>query len=135
MYREEDDVVQVVLCGRRAPLLWGLPKGTPAPGESLEQTATREVREETGLEVEVVAPLGSIEYWFVRNQNGARCHKTVHFYLMVPKGGSLDQHDPEFDVAQWFLGEEALRTLTYPTEVQVVKNALAAARERRPDHG
>ena len=68
---------------------WTLPKGTPNEGESREQTALREVREETGLEVRITGPLDSIEYWFV--QSGARIHKTVHYYMMEPIGGELER--------------------------------------------
>ena len=116
--------VEVVLCGRREPERWSLPKGTPDVGESLEETAIREVQEETGLKVAIEAPLGSITYWFVRPEDRCRCHKTVHFYLMAPQGGALDRHDPEFDVVRWFPTEEALRVITYPNEVKVVEKAL-----------
>ena len=66
---------------------WTLPKGTPKPGETREETALREVAEETGLEVRITGPLDSIEYWFV--QSGQRIHKTVHYFLMDPIGGDL----------------------------------------------
>ena len=59
----------------------------PDPGETSEQTALREVAEETGLEVRITGPLDSIEYWFV--QSGTRIHKTVHYFLMEPVGGDL----------------------------------------------
>src|SRR5438309_9184579 len=45
--------------------LWALPKGTPDSGESIEETALRETREETGIQVEIESPLGSISYFFV----------------------------------------------------------------------
>ena len=116
--------VEVVLCGRRNPSLWALPKGTPDPGETLEQTALRETREETGLEVELRYPLESISYWFVRAPDGVRCFKRVHFYLMAAVGGSTSAHDPEFDLVQWFSGEEALQNMTYANERRVVARAL-----------
>ncbi len=124
VWGERDDAVMVALCGRLKSGLWALPKGTPDDGESLEETAVREVREETGLEVEIAAPLGHIEYWFTRDSE--RIHKRVYFYLMRPCGGSFDDHDPEFDVVQWASPEEALGMLTYPSEREVLRRAMAA---------
>lgn len=121
---ERDGVVMVAVCGRLKTGLWALPKGTPDNGESLEETALREVREETGLSVEIAAPLGHIEYWFARD--AGRIHKRVHFYLMRPCGGSFDDHDPEFDVVRWASAAEALDALTYPSEREVLRRAMAA---------
>ena len=102
-----------------------LPKGTPASGETIEATALREVAEETGLEVRIVAPVGAIDYFFT--QDGERIHKTVHFFLMEPTGGSLDHHDHEFEDVRFFPVAEALNLLTFPTERQLVEQALAKA--------
>ena len=121
---EHDGDVMVAVCGRLKTGLWALPKGTPDGSETLEETALREVREETGLSVEIAAPLGHIEYWFSRD--GERIHKRVYFYLMRPCGGSFDDHDPEFDVVRWVSAAEASDTLTYPTEREVLQRAMAA---------
>ena len=128
VYRKIDDQLEIVLCGRKSPVLWALPKGTPEEGESLEQTALREVREETGLDVDVQASLGTIEYWFNGWQNGTRYHKTVHFYLMVPTGGDFSRHDPEFDEVRWYPEDTALSTMTYRDETDLVEKALEIAR-------
>jgi 8-oxo-dGTP pyrophosphatase MutT (NUDIX family) len=130
VYQTKGGQLETVLCGRSQPVRWSLAKGTPDPGETLEQTALREVREETGLEVEIDGPLGSIDYWFADRDRDVRYHKTVHFYLMVPVGGSTEQHDPEFDVVQWFKTEEALDALAYPNEVNVLQRALDLIAER-----
>lgn len=109
-------------------MLWALPKGTPNSGESIAETALRETREETGIAVEIEEPLGSVSYFFVRK--GVRFHKTVHFFLMRPVGGSIDEHDHEFDEVRWLQLEEALQIMSYPTEREVVERAsllLAAA--------
>ena len=84
----------------------GAAQRTPELRETLEETAIREVTEETGLKVSLEAPIDFIRYWFVRPDDGVRCHKTVHFYLMSAVGGSLDDHDHEFDEVRWSSGEE-----------------------------
>ena len=122
--------LETVLCGRSQPVRWSLAKGTPDGGETLEQTALREVREETGLEVEIEGSLGCIDYWFADWGKDIRYHKTVHFYLMAPVGGDTDQHDPEFDVVQWFDAEDALKNLAYANEVNVLQRALDLIAER-----
>jgi len=112
---------EVVLCGRRSEKLWALPKGTPDPGEPIEAAAVREVREETGLEVEPVEKLGTIDYWFV--QQGVRVHKYVHHWLFRAVGGDVAHHDHEFDDVEWVPLDEALDRLTYENERKVLREA------------
>ena len=100
---------------------WTLPKGTPKSGESREETALREVAEETGLEVRITGPLDSIEYSFV--QSGQRIHKTVHYFLMEPIGGDLAGHDHEFEQVRWVTFTEAGSMLTFETERALVARA------------
>ena len=85
--RYVDSIPQLVLGRRRRERdgqTWTLPKGTPIPGETLEETALREVREETGLTVRILSPLDAIKYTFI--QRGTRIHKTVHYFIMEPTG-------------------------------------------------
>ena len=124
VYRRNGGQLETVLCGRLQPVRWSLAKGTPDPGETLEQTALREVREETGLEVEIDGPLGSIDYWFADRAKDVRYHKTVHYYLMLAVGGDTDRHDPEFDVVQWFNAEDALGSMAYANEAKVLQRAF-----------
>lgn len=106
----------------RDSVTWTLPKGTPDPGETIEETALREVGEETGLEVRIVAPLPSIEYAFV--QDGTRIHKTVHYFLMEPTGGDLSRHDHEFERVRWIGFAEAGGLLSFATERELVATAV-----------
>ena len=125
--REANDGLSLVIGMRRRDrdaVTWTLPKGTPNPGETTEETALREVGEETGLEVRIVEPLDSIQYTFV--QRGTRVHKTVHYFLMEPVGGDLSQHDHEFERVRWVSFEEAPELLTFASERALV----AAAAER-----
>ena len=93
-------------------------QGQPEGEETREQTALREVAEETGLEVRIAGPLDSIEYWFV--QAGTRIHKTVHYFMMEPVGGDLARHDHEFDEVRWIPFAEAATLLTFQTERALV---------------
>ena len=120
----DDGIPSLVVGARRRDrniLTWTLPKGTPNPGETREQTALREVGEETGLEVRITDVLDSIEYWFI--QRGTRIHKTVHYYLMEPIGGDLAGHDHEFDQVRWVRFDEAPDLLTFETERALVARA------------
>jgi 8-oxo-dGTP pyrophosphatase MutT (NUDIX family) len=109
--------------GDRRGGTWTLPKGTPDPGETIEETAIREVREETGLEARIVEPLPSISYRFM--QDGTRIDKTVHYWLMEPTGGDLSRHDREFERVRWVSFDEAPAILTFETE----RSLVATARE------
>jgi len=93
---------RAVLIGRanrRGKLVWSLPKGHIEPGETAEQTAVREIAEETGVDGEVVTKLGSLGYWFVSDDR--RIHKTVHHYLIRYIGGDLTTTDYEVDESAW----------------------------------
>ncbi len=125
--RTRHDRQELVVGARRRErnfLTWTLPKGTPVPGESTEETALREVAEETGLQVEIVEPLDSIEYWFVRG--GTRYHKTVHYFLMEAIGGDLSLHDHEFEEVRWVPFADAPELLTFATERALVERAARA---------
>ncbi|MFN8620949.1 MAG: NUDIX hydrolase [Chloroflexota bacterium] len=129
--RETPDGRELVLGRRRRErdgVTWSLPKGTPNAGETLEETALREVTEETGLEVRILAPVGPIEYVFV--QRGVRIHKTVHYFLMEVTGGRLEDHDHEFDEVRWVGLHDAETLMSFPTERRIVAAALPIADAR-----
>ena len=128
--RGEPPNLEVVLVGRTEHGTWALPKGTPIEGESREQTALRETREETGLEARIVEPIDCITYWFVLRHS--RVCKTVYYYLMIATGGDPSLHDPEYDRVAWFPIEPALAAMTYANEAEMVRRAVDLV-ERRPD--
>jgi 8-oxo-dGTP pyrophosphatase MutT (NUDIX family) len=113
----------------RVGISWSLPKGTPIEGETTEETALREVTEETGLAVVITGPLDSIAYSFVRE--GVRISKTVHYFLMEPTGGDFSAHDHEFEEVRWIPFAEAAAVLTFDSERGLVE--LAASRLEEPE--
>ena len=121
-----DEHPEVILCGRVKPEEWRLPKGTPEPGESREQTAIREVLEETGLETEILVSLGHIEYIFRVKSSQDLYLKRVYFYLMESIGGSTDMHDHEFDVVEWVNAPRALAKISFETEADILQRAVTA---------
>ena len=114
-----DEMAAIVPRGKRA---LALPKGGPEQGEGPEDTAAREVREETGVVGTVRAPLGDVVYFYRRS--GRRIRKTVTFYLLDYVEGSLDDHDHEVTEARWVPLQQARVDLTYPGERDMVENAI-----------
>ena len=100
-----------------------LPKGHPEEGESTQDAALREVREETGLEATPVEKLGDIRYWYARD--GDRVLKIVSFFLLRYRSGRLEDHDNEVEEALWIPLEEAPARLAYRGEKDMAKTALS----------
>jgi 8-oxo-dGTP pyrophosphatase MutT (NUDIX family) len=120
-----DEVVVIVpvkrdISGNR---VLGLPKGHPDGSETAEAAALREVREETGVEGEVVSKLGDVHYWYQRG--GRRVFKLVTFFLMQYRSGDLADHDHEVEEASWMPLAQAARSLTYAGEREMVARALS----------
>ena len=115
-----------IVIGRRRRerdgFVWALPKGRPDGNEAPEETALREVREETGLEVKIVGTIGEIEYWYTA-PDGERVQKTVHYFLMEPTGGDIADHDHEFDRVEWRHLSEAERLLTHRNQLPMLHRA------------
>lgn len=105
--------------------IWSLPKGTPDGDETPEETALREVAEETGLQVRILDTIGDIHYRFVRG--GRRIDKTVHYYLMEATGGDLAEHDHEFEAVRWVEVAEAETLMRFATERDILARALPVA--------
>ncbi|MFP6594893.1 MAG: NUDIX domain-containing protein [Dehalococcoidia bacterium] len=120
---------EVVLCYRQSENLWTLPKGTPEEGESIEETARREVTEESGLEVVSGPSVGENRYSFGRD--GIIYEKVVYFYLMSAIGGDTGRHDEEFDLVEWVPVKQAMEQLTFKNESRIVEKALPMAEEQR----
>ncbi len=107
---------------RKGRLLWSLPKGHIEPGESPEAAATREVAEETGIIGRVVAPIGTIDYWFVADNR--RVHKTVHHFLLEAVGGELSDEDVEVTEVAWVPLGQLDEVLAYADERRLARHAI-----------
>ena len=112
--------------GRRRAV-WALPKGRIDPGETAEQTAVREVAEETGAEGVSLGKLGDVRY--VYTLNGERIFKVVSFFLLRYRAGRLGRIDPsqavEVEEVRWLPLDEAPRLLAYGGEREMAQRALA----------
>lgn len=109
---------------RAGRIEWCLPKGHVEPGETLEQTAEREVAEETGIIGRVLVTLGTVDYWFSTPDH--RIHKMVHHYLLEATGGELTvDGDPDQEAidAAWFPLESVHEKLTFPNERRIAQVA------------
>ena len=119
--REEQLAALIGRMDRRGRMLWSLPKGHIEQGETAEQTAMREVAEETGIQGDVLAALGSIDYWFVTE--GLRVHKTVHHYLLRFSGGELCDEDVAVTEVACVPVSELHHRLAYADERKLAKVA------------
>jgi 8-oxo-dGTP pyrophosphatase MutT (NUDIX family) len=125
IYRKHDRAIEIALIHVRHR--WSLPKGHVEEGESMNETAMREVREETGLEGRIRKKLGDIRYSYrdkTPDGEPIRIYKRVHFYLLRYLKGDVRDHDHEVDEARWFPIEEAIHNLKFATERRMVQRAL-----------
>ncbi len=119
------DEIAVIVPVRRAASgqrVLALPKGHVDPGETPAQAAQREVREEAGVETELVGELGEVRYWYQRG--GRKIAKLVTFFLFDYRSGDVADHDAEVEEARWIPLAEAERALTYKGEREMVRRAL-----------
>jgi 8-oxo-dGTP pyrophosphatase MutT (NUDIX family) len=122
---ERNEVVVIVPTRRSADgsKVLALPKGHPDGAESPVEAALREVREEAGVEAEVLGSLGEVRYWYQRG--GRRIAKVVEFFLLRYVSGDVGDHDHEVEHARWVPLAQAIKTLTYAGERDMVREALA----------
>lgn len=130
-FRKEGDQVYVAVISVGKDRRWGLPKGGINQGETSEAAALREVREEAGIQTEMIAPLGRIDFWFYAKQNSksVRIHKYVDFYLLRFLSGETSNHDHEVNEARWVKLNAAYDMLTYESEKEVLQKARLALQQ------
>jgi 8-oxo-dGTP pyrophosphatase MutT (NUDIX family) len=134
-FRWKDSDLEIAIVSMKPSLRWQLPKGIVDPGESPQVTAVREVREEAGIETDLIKLIETIEYWYrsVKDRKPVRYHKFVHFYLLEYRGGEVSNHDHEVEESRWVSVDEAIQMLEFKNEREVVEKAreMIAATERK----
>ena len=116
---------RLLLLKRRDEYVWTLPKGTCEPGETVEATARREIREETGLEARILRPLLTVRYAYYWPPADVNVDKVVEYFLAEPAGGRVHPEEG-FDEARWVERDEALRLLHWKNDRDVVTAAFEA---------
>src|SRR5215211_1634462 len=124
-FRWKDSHSEIAIVSVKPKLRWQLPKGIVDADESPQQAAVREVREEAGVETDLIKLIETIEYWYrsVKYGKPVRFHKFVHFYLLKYKSGNVADHDHEVEESRWVSFEEALELLDFKSERDVVEKA------------
>lgn len=124
VYKKEGHRVYVCLISKRKGRIWALPKGRVAPGEHIEDTARREIAEETGHLTQVKDIIDEVSYYFYVKEENIMYHKTVYFFLMPVTKENFCTPDGEADDIAWFPPGDAYKKLTYINEKEVLKKAL-----------
>ncbi len=121
VYKRESDSTSVALISVRNGQILTIPKGIVDAGETVEQTAIREVNEETGLMGNIIKELGTVSYWYFVKDENKKCRKTVHYYLMEYVTGDTKDHDMEVDGAHWFDINDAIKKVIYRGDREILK--------------
>lgn len=125
-FRKIDARLEAAIVSVNPSRRWQLPKGIIDAGETPEIAAVREVREEAGIETELLELIEKVEYWYVGNHRGERVrfHKFVYFYLLKYVRGAIENHDHEIAEARWVTIDEAVEMLAFKSEKDVAAKAF-----------
>ena len=131
-YRKRGDAVEIVIISVGEQNRWQLPKGLIDEGETSAEAALREVREEAGIEAEVVDLIDKVEYWYYSKGGGKRIrfHKYVYFYLLKYRSGNTEDHDREVNEARWVDIDTGRTMLAFKGEKEVVSRAKGMIESR-----
>ena len=130
-FRRENSEIEIAIVSVNPSLRWQLPKGLIDDGETEEEAAIREVREEAGIETENLGKIETVEYWYFATQKGERVrfHKFVHFFLLKYLAGDTANHDHEVSESRWVKPDEAIKMLAFKSEKDVVEKAITLAKK------
>lgn len=129
IFRKKDGTIEIALIATKEGSVWALPKGTVDKREKPQETAVREVMEETGLKGRIIGKIGDIRYWYFLKEENARVNKTVSYYLLQYESGRVENHDWEVDSAEWFPIDEAARRVTYKGDREIIQKAKSMIEE------
>jgi mutator protein MutT len=117
VFRKTGDNTHILLCQHSGHHGWVFPKGHIDKGETKEQTALREVVEETGITGNILTDLEPIQYWFVQDKE--KIKKTVYYFLMEYVSGDIENHDDEMENVEWLAIDDVAKRLTYPSDKKI----------------
>ena len=125
VYKKSKDDLEILLCQHSQNHGWGFPKGLIGDnkkGEKKEETAVREVKEETGANAKILEELPEVTYWYV--YEGEKVNKTVYYYVMKFLDGDITKHDFEMENVEWIEAGSVLGKLTFKGDKKVFESAL-----------
>jgi 8-oxo-dGTP diphosphatase len=124
VYKKADGEIFILVCQHSQHHGWVFPKGLIADhieNEGKEETAIREVEEETGVLGNIERPLTPIDYWFVLE--GQKLKKTVYYFLMTVVSEDISKHDKEMENVEWLAFNKVEKRLTYPSDKKAWQEA------------
>ena len=124
VFKKEHGRYKVCLVSKREGKVWALPKGRLNEGETPEQTAIREILEETGHRTEILLKLDEIHYYFLVRETQTLYSKRVTFFLLKLLEENAQPRDNENDSVVWLESSEAVRRLSYLNEKKIIKLAM-----------
>ncbi len=128
--KRENGQIYILVCQHSGHHGWVFPKGhigDKLQGESKEEAALREVKEETGIDAAIGEALDPVAYWF--DKAGEKIKKTVYYYLMEYRDGDFDKRDMEMEAVEWLPLDEVEERLTYDSDRIVFDQALQKMEE------
>lgn len=117
-----NDAGQVLVTQHSQNKHWSFPKGLVDPGQTTQEAALREVREEGGVETEIVDKVGYSKY--VYTFNNEKIFKVVTYFLMQYVSGNIKDHDFEVEESGWYTPDEALKQLSFSQDKVLLKKAI-----------
>jgi len=124
IFKKQGEENLILVCQHSLHHGWVFPKGLigdQIKGEKKEETALREVEEETGVKGKIIKLLVPVDYWYFFE--GEKIHKTVYYFLMEYLSGDIAEHDIEMENVEWLPEAEVEKRLTYPSDKKVWQEA------------